>query len=493
MVDQLRKILFVVAFGILLMLCQGSGHPEASMFVDRSELLRDNPSQLNYGIAVSDIDGDGRFELIVAGFGSNNLVLKWNGSQFIDIADPILADVGRRAIGVAACDVDGDGQEEIYILNTDTFGRRKRFGDRLFQQQTEGWQDLFSLPQNQDSLNLTAGRSVACVDRNGNGQYGVLVASYGGPIRLYEMNSDGMIEDVAPQVGLDLTTGGRGVISLPLISKRMDIFMANERGPNYLFRNLGEGQFEEIAQELGLDDPQENGRGVAVLDANQDGVLDIVYGNWQGPHRMFVQMSTGAFEDIATPQLASPSQIRTVIAADFDNDGYEELFFNHIGEPNRLFGQREGQWVPISIGDALESQGLGTGAAVGDFDGDGRLELTIAHGEAGAQPLTHYHGPQNENSWIRILPLTPQGAPARGAIVRLHGGGRTQIRAIDAGSGYLCQMEPVAHFGLGAGNPQVEHIEIQWPDGQQITLRSPRSRQLIRVPYPQKDRIARLR
>src|SRR5688500_1473774 len=142
------------------------------MFIDRSLLLLDNPSQLNYGIAVTDIDNDGAFELFVAGFtNAPNQVLKWNGVLFANVADPVLADAERQAIGVAACDIDGDGQEEIYVLNTDTFAGQKRVADRLFDQMDGEWTDLFGLDMNRATLNLTAGRSVACVDRDGDGIY----------------------------------------------------------------------------------------------------------------------------------------------------------------------------------------------------------------------------------------------------------------------------------------------------------------------------------
>jgi hypothetical protein len=453
------------------------------MFIDKRELLLDNPTQLNYGIAVSDIDADGSFELFVAGFGERNLVLKWNGSGFVDIADGVLADEDRRAIGVAAGDLDGDGREEIYVLNTDTFMGRKRFGDRLFDWQDGGWQDLFSLPKNQDALNLTAGRSVAWLDRDGDGKYGCLVANYGGPFRLYELNGDGMLADVAPEAGLDLMTGGRGLVALPLVSDRMDIFAANENGANYLFRNQGDGTFVDIAAIANICDAYENGRGIAVLDSDGDGRFDLVYGNWEGPHRFFVQQEQGKFRDIAPNAMSRPSRIRTVIAADFDNDGYEELLFNNIGQPNRLFGYRQGRWTAIDIGDALEPVGLGTGAAVGDFDGDGRLELMIAHGESAAQPLSLYHTAPNGNTWLRVLPLTPQGAPARGAVVILNANGRRQIRAIDAGSGYLCQMEPVAHFGLGA-NPDIESVEVRWLDGKILKIDHPQPNQTLKVTYP---------
>lgn len=453
------------------------------MFFDRRDLLLANTTQLNYGIAVTDVDGDGEFELFVAGFGFRNLVLKWNGVGLVDIANETLADPWQRAIGVAAGDIDGDGHEEIYILNTDTFAGHKRFGDRLFDWRANGWIDLCSLPEHRAALNMTAGRSVACVDRFGNGRYGFFVANYGGPMRLYELDTEGRLRDVAPEAGLNLVTGGRGVVALPLLSGRMDIFATNEQGANFLFRNRGDGTFEEVAQEFNIGDLYEHGRGIAVLDANGNGRFDIVYGNWEGPHRFYMQSERGPFVEVTPMAMAEPSRVRTVIAADFDNDGYEELFFNNIGQPNRLFGQRNGDWVALDVGGALEPHGLGTGAAVGDFDQDGRLELVIAHGEMGAQPLSLYHTLQNDYNWLRVLPLTVHGAPARGAVVTLAAGGRRQRRVIDAGSGYLCQMEPVAHFGLGNAE-YVERVVVRWLDGAMSIINRPGINQMVRVPYP---------
>jgi hypothetical protein len=263
----------------------------------------------------------------------------------------------------------------------------------------------------------------------------------------------------------------------------MDIFAANERGSNFLFRNQGDGTFDEIAESAGISDPYHNGRGLVALDIDGDGRFDVVYGNWEGPHRMYLQAAPGEFKEVAPAEMAVPSRIRTVIAADFDNDGYEELFFNNIGEPNRLFARRDGSWKALDIGDAWEPDGWGTGAAVADLDEDGQLAIFITHGESGAQRMTLYSPPENDNAWLRVLPLTVHGAPARGAIVTLIGDERTQRRAIDAGSGYLCQMEPVAHFGL-AKNPGVKQVEVRWSDGTTTTIESPKANQLIRVPYP---------
>jgi hypothetical protein len=457
------------------------------VFLDRSDLISQNPAMPAYGVCVTDVDGDGAFEWFVAGFGWNNRVLAWDGARLVDRYDPLLAAPDRQAIGVAAADIDGDGREEIYILNTDTFAGTKRFGDQLFAWRG-GWYDLFTQPQNHAVINRIAGRSVAALDRFGQGRYGFAVANYGGPFRLYETNGMDQLDDAAADAGTARAAGGRSLAALPLVSPpgRMDLFAANEDGPNFLYVNAGDGTFVERAEELNVADPHEHGRGVAVLDADGNGRFDLCVGNWQGEHRLFLQGMVGGFLDAAPPELSRPSAVRTVIAADFDNDGFEEILFNQIAEPNRLFAFRDGTWKRAPLGDAEEPDGLGTGAAVADLDGDGRLELLIAHGEQHAQPLSLYHAAPNDNDWLRVLPLTPAGAPARGAVVTLTTAQRVQRRVIDAGSGYLCQMEPVAHFGLGAPGPaaRVERVDVVWPGGASATVERPRSRQTLRLPHP---------
>lgn len=481
---------------------------DKGFFSDASDAISNNVSALHYGVCATDVDGDGKLEFFVCGFGTENQVLKWDGSKLVNIAHGTpLGDKDRRAIGVAAGDIDGDGLEEIYVLNTDTFGGRKKLTDRLFDKQGEGWVDLFSLPQNMDEVNLFAGRSVCAVDRKGSGRYGFFVANYGGQMKLFELLESNFIADRAKEAGLvTYPTGGRGLISLPLVSHTaMDIFAGNENGPNFLFVNKGDGsgQYVESAAAYGVMDSDQNCRGIAVADVEGNGELGLVCGNWEGPHRLFaksgpgplggasslgfldVSAESGGFRDMAPKEMASPSRIRTVISADFDNDGFEELFFNNIGQPNRLFRQEgAGKWVEIDIGDALEPMGLGTGASVADIDGDGRLELLIAHGESGPQPLSFFRPPANDNAWIRIQPLTKQGAPARGASVKVcDDSGRWQKRVIDAGSGYLCSMEPVAHFGLGDRKGPVK-VRLSWPDGSITDLENVLPNQMHVISHP---------
>lgn len=460
---------------------------ERSMFIARHDLIFNNVDRLSYGIAVCDIDGDGEFEFVVTGFGYHNLALKWNGRGLLDAADAVLADQHGQAIGIAAGDIDGDGIEEIYVLNSDTFAGPKQQHDRLFALHGGQRVDLFGQPETQQLANRSAGRSVCVVDRFGFGRYAFFVANYGAVMRLYELDANWRLSETARAVGINYATGGRAVAAAPLFGNDVDLVAINERGANLVFANRGDGTFIDVANDCQVADRQHHGRGVALFDANDDGCIDIAYGNWEGPQRLWVRAgNTLPFHNIAPAELATPSRIRTVIAADFDNDGNPELFFNNIGEPNRLFGRRNGQWIELDIGDASEPDGLGTGAAIADIDGDGRLELLIAHGESAPQPLSYYHIPTNNNHWLRIRPLTRSGAPARGALVTIQQGDRVTASVIDGGSGYLCQMEPVAHFGLGQ-NTSIDQVSIQWPSGATTIIARPQADQMIVVPHPAVD------
>ncbi len=436
---------------------------KAEFFQDISNLIDNNKQRLSYGVSVTDFNKDGNYEFVVTGFGYPNLALKYeNGKLVNSIEHELFLDVDRKTIGVAACDIDQDGFEEIYFLNTDTYSGKKKYSDRLLDN-NNSISDYFEIDENIENLNLTAGRSVVCVDREGLGKYGIYIANYGGPTRFYEIDNS-KVYDLAPSLNIDQTTGGRAVVAGHIISDQVDIFAANERGPNFLYQNKN-GVFNDVAGDHRIQDTFQNARGTALTDFYYNGQLDIVTGNWNGYHRIFVKQGE-KFNDKSSLEFKSPTLIRTIISADFDNDGYDEIFMNNIGQPNKLFKiLDEGVLEEIPLVNALEPQGLGTGAAVADIDNDGVLELLVSHGETGIQPLSLFKANIDQNSnFIRIKPLNMYGAPARGATVTLHTNMRKHSKTIDAGSGYLCQMEPVAHYGIRKGE-KIESISIKWTNG----------------------------
>ncbi len=452
------------------------------MFIDSSDLIANNPPHRGHGVAVSDVDGDGVFEFLVSGYGSANRVLKWTGTSLEDVVDPLLADSTGFTTCMIAADIDGDGREEIYVCNEDTEQSEIGQADRLFAPFGRHWLDLLAQPENAAVVESVAGQAVAAIDRLGRGRYGFAVTQPGEPVVLYEMAGGGRLVDVSEDAGLDLSVAGPGVLALPLISERMDLFVHADGGANCLFRNLGDGTFEEVAEQRGLADPRQLGRGVAALDADGNGLMDLVCAVRQGSHRLYLQRAGGGFTEEAPADFSLPSHATSVIAADFDNDGQEEVLILNHGQPNRLFARRHEDWTEIDLGDALEARSYSTGAAVADIDGDGLLELLVNHDGAG-RPLALFKAAPNANSWLRVLPLTAAGAPARGALVTCVAAGRSQRRAICAGSGYLSQMEPVAHFGLGEV-PRVERVEIRWPDGAEAVIANPPANRVLTVPHP---------
>ena len=437
---------------------------KADFFKDISYLIENNTPRLSYGVAVTDIDNDDKFDFIVTGYRYSNLALSYKKNKLRNIINQnIFTDQKRQAIGVAACDVDFDGKEEIYILNTDSFSGKKIFADRLIDSNDGTYIDLFEDKINNDVLNVIAGRSVACIDRMGNGKYSVYVSNYGGPSKFYTINGKKIIDE-APELNLDKITGGRSVVAGHILSERMDIFASNERGPNFLYKNINK-KFVNVAKRYGVEDKNQNGRGTVLSDLLYRGKLDIISGNWQGYHRLYI-LRKNKFLDLMDLSFNRPSKVRTIIAADFDNDGYDEIFINNIGQSNRLFKVKEnGLLEKIVLKDAALSNGFGTGAAVADIDDDGILELLISNGERLKQPLNLFKANINSNSsYLRVKPLTEYNAPARGATVTLITNLRTHAKTIDAGSGYLCQMEPVAHFGIRDNEKDFEII-IKWTDG----------------------------
>lgn len=467
----------------------------ASVFEAHATMLADRDPFEAYGVAVTERDEEPR--VVVAGNGVPNRFFQWDGDVLTDELDEFraasgagtapdggataLRDPDRHALGVAAADVDADGEEEVYVHATGSFAGGSPEADLLCDPTPDGFTDLFDDARNRAARNYTAGRSVAAVDRTGDGVYEFLVTGYAAPMRLYGARG-GVVEERAGEVGVDFLGGGRTLAVGPLVGDRTDVFVGMERGPNLLLCNDG-GGFTDFAPERGVSGTHENARGAALLDTGS--ALGLALGNWEGHHHLFAG-GDGRWADVAPPAMADPAPVRTVVAADFDDDGRQELFFNCLGAPNRLFARESGDWVPVDAGPATEPEGRGTGAVAADVDGDGRLELLVAHGEGEAEPLSVYRAP-SRGDHLRVRPRTRHGAPARGAFVRLETDAddetAVQRRVVDGGSGYLCQGEPVAHFGLGDAAP--ERVVVRWPDGETtVEVEDPPANEVLTVEHP---------
>jgi len=459
------------------------------MFIACPSLIAPIASPRLYrGICVTDLDGDGHDEILVASPEGPGRLLKWNGQELADGGQP--TPVASPTAAFIAADLDGDGREEVYALGAgkDADGPDSLYGpDRLFTGFGTRWLDLLALPENFPVANRAGGTVLAVLDRLGQGRYGILVAPPGEALRLYELDGRGRLRDMAEEAGLDIVADARTALALPLLGSPMtdrgpDLFLGCRNGPNLLFRNMGNGTFEELASPWGVADSRQQSQAAAALDADGDGLFDLMLGTWDGHHRLFLQRPGGGFADAAPLEMIDPSRMRTAIAADFDNDGYEELLLLNADRPNRLFAWRDERWQESDAGDA--GLAVAHGAAVADIDGDGQLELILSHGADAPHPVSLHLPEPRGHHWLRVRPLTRAGAPARGAVVRLTADGRTQSRVICGGSGQLCQMEPVAHFGLGPARA-VTRVEVRWPDGAASVLDHPHPCRTLTIRHPE--------
>lgn len=469
-------------------------------FHDASSALEKNIPSSSYGVTIFDIDGDGEPEILIANSQSENLIYKYHSEKkcFVDVAPEAFKEAQKATLSLCVGDFLGTGQGVVYMLHSDAFSGFKKHSDNLFARVSQNgailqFDDLFL--KNPQMSNPYAGRSVAAVDFKGSGDHGFYVANFEAPSLFYAYNkSTKKIEELSKEMGVRQVSGGRSILAQYIVNdKALDIFVGNEDGPNSLFTRSSTDTYREVAKHFNLADRACHARGMAIADFNGNGLADIVLGTWEGSNSIFIQKSKNEFCNLPPAFFSEPQLIRSVIVADFDNDGHEEVFVNTYGSSNRMFRYlTQDEWEEVDIGPLALNQFHGTGAAVGDLTGNGFLDLFVTTGEKEKQENKLFIGVPNRNSWLRVQPLTRSGFPALGAKVRLYmKGGPHQTKYICGGSGYLCQMEPVAHFGLGFNPRDIDRLEITWPgngrdrphthsiSGQNLNLNT-----FIQVPHP---------
>ncbi|APJ02924.1 CRTAC1 family protein [Silvanigrella aquatica] len=442
------------------------------LFKDSSHALEENDSSQYYGVTLFDIDGDNELEILIANASGGNIIYKYNEltQTFKNIAPENFKAVDKKTLCLCVGDFLGNGSPAIYMQHSDTFSGMKTQYDNILVRDSEpneniSFQDY--IKKNPDMSNPYAGRSVAAVDFRGEGKHGFYVVNYDAPSLFYNFNLEkNKLEEISKELGLRQFAGGRSILSQYIINKKaIDVFIGNENDSNALFTLSRNGLYKEVASDFELTDYFNDSRGIAIADFDGNGLSDIVVGTWEGKNSIFIQTSDGIFENLSPPFFTEPRSIRSVIVADFDNDGKEEVFINTYKNRNRMYrylGNRE--WEELDIGSLSGKNLCGTGAAVGDLTGNGFLDIFITVDNQTSQENKLFLGVPNKNNWLRIQPLTKNGFPALGAKVRLYlKNGKSQTKFICSGSGYLCQMEPVAHFGLGFKKPKIEKIEITWP------------------------------
>jgi hypothetical protein len=478
------------------------------------------PEIIGGGVALLDADGDGDLDLYLVqgeakdGEGSR-LFRNDGGLRFTDVtAEAGDAGLAIYGMGVTTGDYDRDGDPDLLVaglggvrlLRNDSTAGSLRFTDVTAAAglRIEGWCScpLFYDLDGDGDLDLFVGRYLtwsrgvepACEGLDGRRDY-CSPRSFDSPARsgLYLNRGDGTFVDASLDSGIASAAGtALGVLAADFDGDgRPDLLVANDGMPNHLFLNQGGNpggiRFRESALAAGcavdLEGKAKAGMGAAAIDFDDDGDFDILICNLDGESDSLFRNDGGKFLDVtALAGLRGPTRKATrfgVIAADFDQDGRLDLFeaagrvmrpaaaeggSDPYAQENLLFrGNANGRFTLVAPAGGTEPPIARTarGAAAGDLDGDGDLDLVVVNRDG---PLDLLRNDAAAGKAVRIRVLEARGGDALGAIVRGTVAGRRVPRTVKTGGSYFAASDPAVHFGLGTA-AALEDVEVVRPDG----------------------------
>jgi peptidoglycan hydrolase-like protein with peptidoglycan-binding domain len=508
---------------------------------------KNQPETMLSGLALLDYDRDGRLDVYFVNGASIPSLRKegpkfWN-RLFHQEKDGRFTDVTGRAgvagagyvMGVSAGDYDNDGYPDLYVANVTPNQLFRNNGDGTFTDVTAKAGVAGGMLGGKKMWSVSAG----WFDYNNDGKLDLFVSNYckwevnkdpfcsaGGSARaychprfyeplhntLYRNNGDGTFTDVSEETGLAKYFGkGMGVAFGDHDGDGwMDVFVANDTTPNFLFHNLGGKGFEDVGIKAGVafneDGNALSGMGVDFRDLNNDGLPDI----WHTAVEMetfplFINRGRGQFFDVtATSGLAQHTAQMSGWSngmADFDNDGWKDLFVARSNvldnvaesrsgrmypEPNAVFRNlKDNRFEDVSAlaGADFQKPAPHRGAAFGDIDNDGRMDIIVT--TLGGPPKLFHNISESGNHWL-ILALAGRRSNRMGLGARIKltaAGGAAQWNEATASIGYAGSSDPRVHFGLGAAASAAE-IEIRWPSGIHQVLRNVPADRVLTVEEP---------
>ena len=408
------------------------------------------------GVAVGDYDNDGHADLYVTNYGHNTLYRNNGDGTFTDVTDRAGVAAGGWSASAGFFDYDNDGHLDLFVTRylEWNFDRNPHCGERTVR--------AYCHPDNF--------APIANV--------------------LYRNNGDGTFSDVSAASGIAAAAGkGLGVAFADFDDDgHVDVYVANDSVQSFLFENGGDGTFAEIGLLAGVGFNEDGktfaGMGVDFADYDNDGRPDIFVTDLSNErYRLFRHNGDGTFRDVTNSSGVGAATLPfsgwSTKFLDYDNDGWKDVFAaqGHVLDtiasttpnlsylqPPLLLRNERGRFVRVRPGEAFGIDWAGRGAAFGDLDNDGDLDIVVSNVGQAAYVLRNDGG--NRAHWLGVQTIgTRSNRDGIGCRVKVVSpSGLTQHYTVNTAVGYLSASDKRLIVGLGS-EPRAALVELRWPSG----------------------------
>ena len=441
---------------------------------EKAGLTRMPQSYYGMGVAIGDYDNDGFEDIYVTGYGGNTLYHNNGNGTFTDVTKTAGVGAGGWSASAGFFDYDNDGKLDIFVT---------RYLD-------------WSFKTNRYCGEQKPGYRAYCHPDNYEGATNIL----------YHNNGDGTFTDVSAKAGIANPNGkGLGVSFADYDGDGFtDIFVANDSVQCFLYHNNGNGTFSEVGLLAGVGYNEDGkafaGMGADFSDFDNDGRPDIVATDLSNERYMlFRNNGDGTFRDVTNASGLGGATLAfsgwSTHLFDFDNDGWKDLFVaqGHVMDtiqltspnlkymqPPLLLRNESGHFKRVILGPAFETEWAGRGAAFGDLDNDGDVDIVVSNVGQKATVLRNDGG--NHSHWLGIQTIGKKsnrdGIGSRVKVVSASG--FTQYFTVNTAVGYLSASDKRLIVGLGADST-AKLVEIRWPSGIVQKLENVKAGQMLKV------------